>query len=95
MNRVPAVVVFYSTTTRSFMSLALTMRFNDTPGELYFPLNFEIDDDRPVRFLRVHRVCILKVFSKRYSVEFVPILFQKMKVIVGMNGWRPYGDIID
>lgn len=67
------------------MSLALNERFDDTPGELDFPLEVDIVDDHPVRVSRVHRDCILEVFSERCSIDLVPILLRETKVIVGID----------
>lgn len=73
VNDIPALVLFYSGATRSFVSLALSKRFGDTPREIDYPLEVEIDDDRPVRVLRVHRGYVLELFHERYPIDLVPI----------------------
>lgn len=68
-----------------FLFLALNKRFNDASGELYYLLDVEIADDRPMRVLRVHRGCILEIFGERYSINLVHIPLRET------NGYCGYG----
>lgn len=45
MNGIPALVLFDSRATQSFVSLQLSKRFEDVPGDLDYPLEVEIADD--------------------------------------------------
>lgn len=63
----------------------LIKRLVDAPGELDCPLEAEIVDDHPVRGSRVHRDCVLELFSKRYPIDLVLIPLCENKVIVGMD----------
>lgn len=65
MNVISALVVFDLGVARSFVSLALSKRFVDDPGELEYPLHVKIAHDRPVRVSRVHWGCIFELFSDR------------------------------
>ena len=73
VNGVIAHVLFDSGATRSFVSLSLRKKLCDAPRTLDFPLEVEIVDDRTVSSQRVHHVCILNLFSERYSIYLVLI----------------------
>lgn len=77
VNGLSALVRFYSGATRSFLSLALSKRFIDAPGDLDYPLDVEITGNRPVtvRVSMVHRGCILEIFGVRYPIDLVLIPF--------------------
>ena len=81
--------------TRSFVSIALRKRFDDVPGELDYPLEVEIVDDRLVRVLWVDQGCTLDIFSESYLIDFVPIPLRESKVIMGMDWLSPDGMMID
>ena len=55
----------------------------------------ESTDDRTVRVVRVHRVCILQLFSEQYPVDLVLIPLRRNMVIVGMDWLNPNGAVID
>ena len=95
MNGIPALVLFDSGATRSFVSLALSKRFSRAPGELDCPLEVEIADDRTVRVDKVYRGCSLQIFEEQFSVDLVPIPLRGNKVIVGMDWLSPNGAVID
>ena len=75
--------------TRSFVYLALSKKFCDDPRTLNFPLEVEIADDRTVSASRVHRGCVLSLFSKRSSIDLVPIHLRGSKVIIEMDSLGP------
>ena len=68
-----AHVLFDLGATRSFVSLALNKKFCDARGTLDFPLEVRIADDRTVSDFRVHRGCVLNLFSERYPIDLVSI----------------------
>lgn len=83
MNRFPALILFNLGDTRSFFSLVLNKRFIDAPGELECPLEVEVADDHLARVSRVHHICILELFRKRYPIDLVPIPLRESKFISG------------
>ncbi|KAL7589073.1 hypothetical protein Lser_V15G37110 [Lactuca serriola] len=95
VNGLLALVLFYSGATRPFVSHALSKRSGDAPGELDYPLEVEISDDRSVRVSGAHRGCSLNLFRERYQIDLVPIPLHKSKVIVGMDWLIPNGEMID
>ena len=54
MNDIFALVFFDLGATRSYVLLMLSKRFVGAPGELDYPLDVKIDDDRTIRVARVH-----------------------------------------
>lgn len=55
----------------------------------------KIVDDPSVRVSRVHRGCVLELFSESYPIDLVPIPLSQSKVIVGMDLLSPNGAMID
>ena len=78
-------VFFDSGATQSFVSLALSKKFRDTPGTLDSPLEVEIADDRTVSAVRVYRDCVLNMHGERFLVDLVPIPLRGSNVIIGMD----------
>lgn len=57
-----SLVLFYSTVTRLFVSLALNKKFHVFPGVLAFLLEVQIPNDPTMSTLRVHEDCVLDTF---------------------------------
>ena len=95
MNGILVQVLYDLGATRSFVSLALSMRFLESSGMLDFPLEVEIADDRSLRASAVFRDCVLRLFEERYLVDLVPIPLRGNKVIIGMDWLSPNGAVID
>ena len=68
-----------------FVSLALRKRFSDAPGGLDNLLEVDIFDGRPIQVSRVHRGCVLELFSDRYPIDLVYIPLCESNVTVGMD----------
>ena len=58
-------------------------------------LDVEIANDRYHRVSRVHRGCVLQMFSEQYLIDLVPIPLCGNKVIVGIEWLSPNGAVID
>ena len=95
VNGMTVNVLLDSGSTRSFMPLVLSKRFSDTLGTLDYLLEVEILDEILVSTSRVHRWCVLNMFSERYSIDLVPIPMRRLKVIVDMGWLGPNGVMID
>ena len=91
MIRLAALVLFDLGATGSFVSLALSKRFDNAHGELDCHLQVEIAYFRTVRVSMVHRGSLLEVLGVRYFIELVPISLRETKVIVGMDWLSPTG----
>ncbi|KAL7606841.1 hypothetical protein Lser_V15G20546 [Lactuca serriola] len=94
-NGMIAHVQFDSGVSGSFVSLTLSKKFYDVPGILDFPVEVEIVNDRTVSTLRVHRGCVLNLFSERYSIDLVSIPLRGSKVIFEVDWLDPNGDMIE
>ncbi|CAH1413450.1 unnamed protein product [Lactuca virosa] len=81
VNGISAMVLFDSGATRSFVSLALSKRFTRAPGELDYPLDEEIVDDRTIRVARVHKGCTLQLFDEQFPIDLVPIPLRGNKLV--------------
>ena len=55
----------------------------------------EIVNDHLVQVSRVHRVCVLELFTEWYQIDLVPIPFHESNVIVGVNWFIPNGEMVD
>ena len=75
VNGIHVLVLFDSGATRSFMSLALSKKFDIDPGALDFPLEVEIVDDHTVSALRVHGGCVLEMFQVHgdFPLAYIPM----------------------
>ncbi|XP_023732308.1 uncharacterized protein LOC111880139 [Lactuca sativa] len=85
VNGMSAHVIFDSGATRSFVSLALSKKFQDASGTLDSPLEVKIADDCTVSVVRVYRDCVLNVFGERFRIDLVSIPLRGLKVIVGID----------
>ena len=77
MNGLPVLALFDSGPTRSFLSLQLSKRFDHAHGQLDYPLEVKIADDRSVSVSRVHQGCTLELFQERYPIDLIPIPLRK------------------
>ena len=77
------------------MSPSLSKRFCDVLGELDCSLEVENVEDSLVWVFKVHRSCVLELFSKRYSIDLVHSPLCERKVIVGMEWLTPSGVMTD
>lgn len=69
----PTLVLFYSGSNRSFVSLALIKKFSNALGTMEYPLEMEVVDDSSGIASRFHQGCVLNTFSERYSIDLVLI----------------------
>ncbi|KAL7608268.1 uncharacterized protein LOC111895812 [Lactuca sativa] len=95
VNDISALILFDAGATQSFVSLVLIKRFAGAPGELDYPLKFDLADDRSIQVSRVHRGCVLEIFNDQFPIDMVPIPLYGNIVIVGMNWLSPNGAVID
>ena len=54
----------------------------------------DIAIDRLFSASRVHRGCVLNIFSDGYLIDLVPIPLQRLKVVVGIDWLGPNGAMI-
>ena len=67
----------------------LRKKFCDAPGTLDFPLEVEITDHRTMSASRVHRGCVLNLFSERYFIDLVSIPLRGSEVFIEIDWLGP------
>ena len=95
MNFVPALVLFDSGVSRSFVSLAFSRHISICREALSRPLRVSIADERVVYATEVIRGCVLEIFGVEFPIDLVPIAMGDICVIVGMDWLSRFGVLID
>lgn len=95
VNSMPALVLFYSRASHSFVSLRLSKNFNHAIGNLDHPLRVEIVDDRMINALKFYRTCTLEISNASFLMNLIPIPMQEMSVIVGLDLLNEFEALID
>ena len=95
MSCVPALVLFDSGASRSFVFVAFSQHISVRREELDRPLRVSIADERVVYASDVIRGCVLEIFGVEFPIDLVPIAMGDVCVIVGMDWLSRYGAVID
>ena len=82
---VPALVLFDSGASRSFVSLAFSQHISIRREALSRPLRVSIADERVVYATDVIRGCVLEILGLEFLIDLVPIAMGDVCVIVGMD----------
>ncbi|KAI3672891.1 hypothetical protein L6452_38991 [Arctium lappa] len=85
INSVPAVVMFDSGATHSFVSHTFSKCLGCRVGRLGCPLVVEVADDRTLTVIDVYRGCTLEISGVRFPIDLIPIAMRELCVIVGMD----------
>ena len=85
MSSVPALVLFDSGASRSFISLAFSQHISISREALSRPLRVSIADERALYATEVIRGCVLEIFGVEFPIDLVPIAMGGVCVIVGMD----------
>lgn len=89
VDSVPALVMFDSGATHSFVSLTFSERLGRTIGRLGYPLVVEVVGDKTLTMVDVYRGCTLEVSGEKFPIDLIPIAMQELCVIVGMD-WMDF-----
>lgn len=84
-NSIPAIVLFDSGASHSFIYLKFRKGFNNTIGDLDNPLRVEIVDDRTVKASKIYHSCTLRIYDDSFLVNLIPIPVREINVIVCMD----------
>ena len=95
MNSVPALVLFDSGASRSFISLAFSQHISVSREALSQPLRVSIADERVIYATKVLRGCIVEIFGVDFPIDLIPIAMGGVCVIVGMDWLSRFGAVID
>ena len=95
VNSVPALVLFDSGASRSFVSLAFSQHISVSREALSRPLRVSIADERVIYATEVLRGCVFEIFGVEFPIDLVPIAMGDVCVIVGMDWLSRFGAVID
>ena len=84
VNSVPALVLFDSGASRSFISLAFSQHISISREVLSRPLRVSITDERKVYAIVMIRGCVLEIFGVEFPIDLVPIT---MVMSVSLWAW--------
>ncbi|KAJ9561695.1 hypothetical protein OSB04_006855 [Centaurea solstitialis] len=90
VNSVPALVMFDSGATHSFVSHEFEETLGCEPTDLEQPLVVEVADARTVTMVRVYRNCTIELGGERFSIDLMPLVMKELCVIVGMDSLSPH-----
>ena len=85
VNLLPALVLFDTGATKSFVSLFFCKGFYLVKGRLDEPLEVEIADEKSRLFSDVYRGNVLEIEGVRFPIDLIPIVMNEINVIVGMD----------
>ena len=95
VNSVPALVLFDSGASRSFVSLAFSQYISIRREAMSRPLRVSIANERAIYSTDVIRGCILEIFGVEFPIDLVPIATGDVCVMVGMDWLSQFGAVID
>ena len=95
VSSVPALVLFDSGVSRSFVSLAFSQHISISREVLSRPLRVSIADERVVYATELIRGCVLEIFGVEFPIDLVPMVKGDVCVIVGMDWLSKFGAVID
>ncbi|XP_052620969.1 uncharacterized protein LOC128126862 [Lactuca sativa] len=81
----PAVVMFDSGATHSFVSRTFINRLGHSIGKLARPIVVEVADNRTIYVIDVYRGCTLEFSGVEFPIDLIPIAMRELYVIVGMD----------
>jgi len=85
VNSVPALVLFDSGASQSFVSLAFSRHISICREALSRSLRVSISNERAVYATEMIRGCRLEIFGVEFLINLVPIAMGDVCVIVGMD----------
>lgn len=95
VSSVPALVLFDSGASRSFISVTFSRHISIPREALSRPLQVSIADEREVCATEVMRGCVLEIFGVDFPIDLVPIAMRNVCFIVGMDWLSRFGAVID
>ena len=95
MNSLPALVLFDSGASRSFVSQTFSRGFSVPIDDLECPLRVSIANEHGVSASSVYRGCELEIFGVSFPIDLIPIPMGDVCVIVGMDWLSRFGAMID
>ncbi|KAJ9556847.1 hypothetical protein OSB04_011461 [Centaurea solstitialis] len=85
INSIPALVLLYMGTSKSFVSLSFCKKFSLVKGILEEPLEVEIVDEKTVWVSHVYKGNVIELKGVRFCIDLIPIPMREINVVIGMN----------
>ncbi|KAI3522357.1 hypothetical protein L1887_00076 [Cichorium endivia] len=85
VNFVPALVLFDSGASHSFVSLAFSQGFSHPLEALVQPLVVEIADDKVITVTKVYKNCVIEIYDVKFTLDLIPTPMREISVVVGMD----------
>ena len=95
VNSLPALVLFDSGASRTFVSQSFSRGFDMILGELECPLRVSIANEHGISASSVFQDCVLEIFGVPYPIDLIPIPMGDVCVIVGMDWLSRFKATID
>ncbi|KAJ9563654.1 hypothetical protein OSB04_008814 [Centaurea solstitialis] len=95
VNSVPALVLFDSGASKSFVSYAFCKNFMHVKDRLDSPLEVEIAAEKYRLCKHVYRNSIIEIFGVKFRIDLIPIPMREINVVVGVDWLSRNGGHID
>ncbi|KAJ9547454.1 hypothetical protein OSB04_019997 [Centaurea solstitialis] len=88
VNSMPALVLFDTGASKSFVSLSFCKDFMNVKSKLESPLEVEIADEEFRLCKFIYKKNVLEVEGVKFSIDLIPIPMREIQVVVGMDWLR-------
>ncbi|KAJ9539497.1 hypothetical protein OSB04_032230 [Centaurea solstitialis] len=95
VNSMPALVLFDTGASKSFVSLSFCKDFMNVKSKLESPLEVEIADEEFRLCKFIFKKNVLEVEGVKFSIDLIPIPMREIQVVVGMDWLRRNGANVD
>ena len=90
INSLPALVLFDSGATCSFISSRFVNHPSFVSMRMTSPLEVEVANDRSFLVFEIFRDCVLEINGERFMIDLIPMPMGEIHVIVGMDWLAKY-----
>lgn len=91
----PALVMFDSGATHSFVSLSFCAYWDRESEDLGHILMVDVADGRTVSVSSIYRGCIMELSGTKFEIDLIPIAMKELCVVVGMDWLHSVRAVID
>ncbi|KAJ9558488.1 hypothetical protein OSB04_013102 [Centaurea solstitialis] len=95
VNSMPALVLFDSGATHSFVSLSFCALWDREAESLSHVLIVDMADGRTVSVTNIYRSCYMEFAGTKFKIDLIPIAMKELCVIVGMDWLDSVRAVID
>ncbi|KAJ9545001.1 hypothetical protein OSB04_024708 [Centaurea solstitialis] len=95
VNSMPALVLFDTGASKSFVSWSFCKDFMNVKSKLASPLEVEIADEEFRLCKYVYRNNVLELEGVKFSIDLIPIPMREIQVVAGMDWLRRNGANVD